>query len=59
MTLEEIEQRVAYIAMQKDDPEVAHSCEDDLHIEFIQYVASLDISLAAKAKAVLKTLDIE
>lgn len=58
MTLEEINLRVRRIQRIKADDEVAHSEEDKLWGDFIAYVATLDIPLAAKAKAVLATKNI-
>ena len=60
MTIELIQQRIQYIKENANDDEVAHSCEDYLRREFIEYVATLDIpSLAEKAKLVLTTTEID
>jgi CHASE3 domain sensor protein len=60
MTLEEIQKRVEDIRATAGDDEVAHSREDDLRKDFIEYVASLqNESLAAKARAVLETEKID
>lgn len=60
MTVNQIHRKVKAILAVVGDDEMAHSMEDQLHLEFITYIASLDGSLSAKAlsekaKAVLKT----
>jgi hypothetical protein len=60
MTLEEIQKRIDAIDAIADDDESAHSLEDQLYTDFINYVASINNeSLAAKAKLVLSTQNIE
>ena len=59
MNLQEIEQRLKQISESSGDPESAHGLQDDLLWDFVMHVASLsNISLAKKAKAVLKARDI-
>lgn len=55
MTLKQIEERVERIRRMAGDDEAAHSEEDELRHDFIEYVASLPIPLAKKAWAVLET----
>jgi hypothetical protein len=58
MTLDEIGERVEVIRRFADDPESAHSDEDELRARFIAYVAGLtepDPELAEKARVVLST----
>lgn len=60
MNLEEIKDKVLKIQEYSHDDEYAHSMEDSLYYEFIQYVASLeDNPIAELAAAVLKAGDIE
>lgn len=62
MTTEEINDRLQKIEAMKDDDEMAHLEEDNLHQAFIAYVAELKEhlpELAAKAELVLKTREIE
>lgn len=59
MSIEEIETRLARIRDCADDPETAHAIEDSLHQGFIEYVASLEIPIAKKAKRVLESRKIE
>lgn len=59
MTIEEINERVAKIRESSWDDEVAHGMEDSLREDFIKYVATLDIPLAAKAKSVLETSEMK
>lgn len=61
MTTEEIQGRISNIHILKisDDDEAAHESEDRLHLDFIKYVATLDDPLAAKAKLVASTEDID
>ena len=40
MTSEEVKKRVADIAACKDDPEAAHSMEDDLYFDLLAQIAS-------------------
>ena len=56
-----IANEVRRIAASRGDYEVAHSMEDSLMTEFIEYVASqtVDASLAEMAREVLKTRDID
>ena len=59
MTLEQIQNRLLMIEIHSADDQAAHEMEDALYLEFIQYVATLDIpSLAGKAREVLKTKQI-
>jgi len=61
MTIEKINERLQNIEAIKGDPEMAHVGQDELHQEFIAYVADLEAhlpELAAKAKLVLKTNEI-
>lgn len=59
MTLESIQQEVERIREIKDDDEAAHSAEDTLYFEFIDYIRTHGPEdLAAMAKAVLTTQDI-
>jgi hypothetical protein len=62
MTIEEIEARVKEIDRIKDDDEAAHGRENDLYMEFIEYVATLPdlpLDLAVKAQWCLKTQTID
>lgn len=62
MTIEKINERLRNIEAIKGDPEMAHIGEDELHQEFIAYVADLGVhlpDLAAKAKLILKTNEIK
>jgi len=61
MKIEEIQGRLDEIADIRADDEVAHSTEDSLLKEFIEYVAKSpnDSQLSDKAKMVLSTFDIE
>lgn len=54
MTIEEITSRVEAIRVLKDN-EHQHRLEDELRADFIEYVATLEIPIAQKAKAVMKT----
>lgn len=58
MTLDEATIRVAKIRDLENDSEIAHGREDDLYLEFIQYVSSLDIpDVSNVAKVILRTQD--
>jgi len=61
MTIEDIEVRIKEIRREAHDCESAHSLEDSLRLEFIEYIATLEglPSLAAKAKLVASTEGIE
>ncbi len=61
MTTHEIKSRIKNIREIANDDESAHSAEDELHLDFIKYVATLSEhlpELAAKAKLVASTEDI-
>jgi hypothetical protein len=57
MTIEQIEARVKEVSDCANDSEHAHRLEDSLHLDFINYVATLSEQpeLAAKAKLVAST----
>lgn len=63
MDIEEIEYRIEKIkqADKDEDDERAHAKEDELYLDFIQYVAksSKDPELASKAKMLLETQELE
>jgi hypothetical protein len=59
MTKEQIIKNVKEIKGSQHDAEAAHSMEDSLYLEFVEYVATLPIPIAEKAKEVLKTQYIE
>ena len=59
MTLNKIEKVVKDIDDIRDDPESAHSAEDQLHVDFIEHIAVYGPkSLKKMAKEVLKTKEI-
>lgn len=57
MTTEEIKAKLMAINADSGDPEEAHGMEDELYVDFVKYVASLDdlSSLSEKAKLVLSS----
>jgi hypothetical protein len=59
VSIQEIEQRVVEIQRERHDEERAHGLEDDLYREFIAYVATLESPIAAKARLVLSTKQIQ
>lgn len=59
MTLDEIEKRLQEIRRISHDDEAAHSCEDSLLIEFIEYVVTRGGDLGAMAAKVLEVADVE
>lgn len=60
MTLEEIKAKVAKIAENIADDEKCHGMEDELHLEFIQFVADSrqGTVLGDMAREILKTDDL-
>jgi len=59
MDLSYIKEQVSKISAMADDDESAHCAEDDLHVEFIAYVAQNgSAKLRDMATEVLKTSDI-
>ena len=59
MTIKDVQYRVDGIRAINGDDEAAHSMEDDLMRDFIQYVADTATpSLAEKARVVLSTSEI-
>lgn len=56
MNIQTIKNQVAQIYEERHDDKIAHIHEDDLHEEFISYIASGDFGeLSIMAKEVLKT----
>jgi len=58
VTTEYIEVSLKAIEDTSGDAEAAHSMEDRLYHDFIEYVSTLEIPLAEKAKLILKTKQI-
>jgi hypothetical protein len=64
MTLLEISRRLREIESSKGDDEIAHSMEDDLIYDFIEYLSNLqqsdiDYRIVDKAQEILKVKDID
>lgn len=61
MTLEKIKKSIEKIEESSDDPESAHSQEDQLYYDFIKFVSKYDPNhdIAKMAKEVLKTEKID
>lgn len=59
LTLAEVEARVARIRDIKDDNEVAHGEEDDLHFDVLRAIAEGHPDPVALARAALETSKIE
>ena len=60
MTVEEVEKRVEEIAAIVRDNEVAHSKEDSLYVNVLEWIAGHgDENSAALAKAALKTEELK
>ena len=62
MKREEIERRVEHVrevAEDRCDDECAHTIEDDLHRDFIKFVAERDDEIGELAREVLKSEDIK
>ena len=57
MTMEEIQSRVKAIDAEAGDNETQHSMQDKLYLDFIKYVATLEIPIAEKAREVAKVDD--
>lgn len=59
MTIEEVRKRVSDIRDTVDDPETAHSAEDQLHQDVLQAIADGAAEPRLLARAALKTLKLE
>jgi hypothetical protein len=59
MTKEDALKAVEEIRAESDDDEMAHIDEDNLHLEFIAFVAERTDRLGALAKIILSTKDIK
>jgi hypothetical protein len=59
MTLEEIKARIEKIKAISDDPEAAHSAEDDLYRDFIDHVAKRKDKIGEMAYYVLKSKQLD
>ncbi len=55
MTLGEIEKRLTKIFEMRGDYEIAHSEEDKLYFDFIQYVASCNGKFSKRANLILSS----
>lgn len=55
MTTLEIKKRITEIVNERRDDEVAHSLEDDLRADFIEFIANSDCKYSGMAKEVMNT----
>ena len=58
MTKKDITNTIKYIKSVAGDDEIAHNAEDELHEEFIEYIAKREDHLGEKARLILTTRDI-
>ena len=59
MNMKDIENQVEMIRLAAGDDEIAHTLEDSLMVEFIEYVATLKLPIGIKARKVLETRRID
>ncbi len=59
MTVADIEEKISEIKLLADDYEVAHSKEDDLHVNVLRVISEGEADARNLARKALETLDIE